>query len=72
MVVDRFEGDYAVIETDNGMVNIHVSQLDANIREGDCVVFKDGRYTADTAETMRIRAEMSKRMKKLIGDKRSD
>lgn len=68
MVVDRFEGEYAVIETEDGMVNVHISQLDENIREGDCVVLKDGRYTADAAETSERRTKMAQRLRRLMGE----
>lgn len=68
MVVDRFEGEYAVIETKDGMVNVHISQLDENIREGDCVVLKDGRYTVDTAETSERRTKMAQRLRRLMGE----
>lgn len=68
MVVDRFEGEYAVIETEDGMVDVHISQVDENVREGDCVVLKDGRYMADSAETSERRAKMAQRLKNLMGD----
>lgn len=68
MVVDRFEGEYVVIETEDGMMNVHISQVDGNVREGDCVVLRDGRYTADTEETARRRADMAQRLKRLIGE----
>ena len=35
MIIDRFEGDFAVVETDNGMVNIPLSELPDGAKEGD-------------------------------------
>lgn len=40
LVVDRFEGKYAVVETSSGMVSIPKTDLPQNLKEGDvlCVV----------------------------------
>ena len=35
LIIDRFEGDFAVVETDNGMLNIPRSELPASAKEGD-------------------------------------
>jgi len=35
LIIDRFEGDFALIETSNGMVNISKNELPANAKEGD-------------------------------------
>ena len=39
LIVDRFEGDFAVIETDFGMMNIPKSELPENVKEGDVLKF---------------------------------
>ena len=35
LIIDRFEGDYAVVETGKGMVNIPRSELPKGAKEGD-------------------------------------
>ena len=35
LIIDRFEGDFAVIETDNGMLNVSRSELPTGAKEGD-------------------------------------
>ena len=35
LVIDRFEGDYAVVETNSGVVNIPRSELPKGAKEGD-------------------------------------
>ncbi|MDR2900006.1 MAG: DUF3006 domain-containing protein [Treponema sp.] len=35
LVIDRFEGDFAVIETDKGMINVPMSDLPSGAKEGD-------------------------------------
>ena len=35
LVIDRFEGEYAVVESSKGMISIPRSDLPAECREGD-------------------------------------
>ena len=35
IILDRVEGDFAVLETNNGMINIPRSDLPAGAKEGD-------------------------------------
>ena len=35
LIIDRFEGDYAIVETDKGMANIPRSELPKGAKEGD-------------------------------------
>jgi len=39
LIIDRFEGDFAVVETDNGMVNIPRSDVPTSAKEGDVLRF---------------------------------
>jgi len=38
LTIDRFEGDFAVVETSNGFVNIPRADLSANATEGDILI----------------------------------
>ncbi|MCL2628822.1 MAG: DUF3006 domain-containing protein [Oscillospiraceae bacterium] len=38
LIIDRFEGDFAVAETDKGVVNIPRSDIPATAKEGDVLV----------------------------------
>lgn len=49
IIIDRFEGEFAVCETDGGMVDIKRSLLPGDAREGSVINEKDGRYVIDTA-----------------------
>ena len=45
-MVDRFEGEYAVVETSSGMIDIPRKDLPPNAKEGDLLVIKvDARST---------------------------
>ena len=46
LIIDRFEGEYAVIETDSGMINVPRSEIPPSVKEGDVL-----RIIIDTDET---------------------
>ena len=66
MTIDRFEGDYAVLETEEGMVNIHRAHLPSSAREGDVVTYSNGGYSVDREATDDLRAEVRSRLHKLL------
>ncbi|AHF11502.1 MULTISPECIES: DUF3006 domain-containing protein [Dehalobacter] len=58
-VIDRFEGSVAVVEFDgNNRKNINLTDLPAEIKEGDVVVFNDGKWQLDQNQTARLKAEI--------------
>jgi hypothetical protein len=63
-IVDRFEGDFVVIEVDGVTSDIAKSEVDNNVKTGDSVLFVDGKWVTDQNETI-IR---SKEIKKLMDD----
>lgn len=60
-IIDRFEGNFAVIELDGRiMKNIEVSVLPAGIKEGDAIVLANGKWQFDLNETVKLKAEIKK------------
>lgn len=60
-IIDRFEGDYAVVEFDGRlMVDIPKEQLPTDAKEGDVIVLVDGKYQVDAGETQRRKIEIAK------------
>lgn len=60
-VIDRFEGDYAVVEfKDREMQNIERKLLPPEVREGDLIRLVDGAYVIDVEETAKKRAATEK------------
>lgn len=60
MIIDRFENDLAVVETDNGEhANIERKLLPFDAREGDCIVEENGRFIIDKNETDRRRKRIT-------------
>jgi len=57
-IIDRFEGDYAVVEFEGRkMVDVLKKDLPAELKEGDAIRCTDGTYVFDRLETERIKKE---------------
>lgn len=57
-IIDRFEGDFAVVEFGDEMVNIKRSQLPDNAKVGDVLIRCDERFVIDTQQTVARRSEI--------------
>ena len=70
LIIDRFEGDYAVIETDSDNINILRSELPKGAKEGDCILkSEDGlRYIIDKEGTAARRKRIEEKMNRLFKD----
>lgn len=66
-IVDRFEGEYAVLEKEDG-TTIDVLKELVSGAEGDVVVLKDGEYHADEEQTLARRCMIEEKMRKLFGE----
>ncbi len=60
LIIDRFEGDFAVVEdSENGkMINIHKDFIEENAREGDVIALFETFYMIDHYETKKRREEI--------------
>ena len=66
VVIDRFEGDYAVCEKeDRTMMNIHKSKLPTGVKEGNVLRIDGSVIEIDTKETQKRQAEIRKLTDKL-------
>lgn len=66
MIIDRFEGEYAVIETEDGMINVNREFLPADAREGDVVTINDGRYEINKDYSADLRDSVRERLHGLL------
>lgn len=65
--IDRIEEGKAVLECENGdMVNLDVSSLPKNIKEGDILEFADGSYFLDDEETIKRKMKIKELMSSLF------
>lgn len=60
LIIDRFEGNYAIIENENEYYDIRKDKLPQNCREGDILILKDNVYTIDKEKTKLHRKFMRK------------
>ena len=63
IIIDRFEGDNAVLEVDTGHVNIPISDLPKGAKEGDVL-----RIVIDADETSNRKQRIDGMMNKLFKD----
>lgn len=66
-ILDRFDGEEAVLVGDDGPFRVPRSALSPTAREGDVLVLADGFYLPDTAKTAERRAAMRARLRRLTG-----
>jgi hypothetical protein len=66
LIIDRFEGDFAVCENDNKiMVNISKKELPSEVKEGDVIYKYDEKYIIDLEETKKRKQEIHDIIKNL-------
>lgn len=66
MVIDRIEGDFAVVENEGIMLDIPLSQLPCEAKEGDIVTLYNGVYIVDNKSADEQREEISARLENLF------
>jgi hypothetical protein len=65
-IIDRFEGELAVIEINNITIDVPRSKLPSNVKEGDVLIIENDKYTIDKNETDKRRREIQNLMDKLF------
>ena len=68
-VIERFEGDYAVIEIDGVMSEIKREQLPGNASEGDVIEDSGSGWRVNTEATKQRRAAVRRKLDRLIRKK---
>lgn len=67
LIIDRFEGDFAVCEDENlNMVNIYKTLIPIDAPEGAVLKITDGNIEYDEKETLRRKEEISERVEMLF------
>ena len=65
-ILDRFEDEFAVLEKEDGSTDVIKKNLLCNAREGDVIIFTDGKYVVDENETKLRRAAIIEKAKKVF------
>ena len=63
LIIDRFEGDFAVVETSKGMISLPKSDLPSGAKEGDVL-----KLAIDVNETSIRKKKIDGMMNKLFKD----
>lgn len=66
IIIDRFEGDIAVLETDSGMESVDRAALPQEAGEGDVLVTENGVYTIDKEATLARRESVKNKFRSLL------
>jgi len=67
-IIDRFEGDLAVVEFNDTMEDIPKTKLPKEAAVGDVLVFNGDKITIDTKETAKLKQEIEDLMDELFED----
>lgn len=71
LVIDRFEGDYAVCECETGeFVRIRRGLIEDDAHEGDILIWADNAYLVDTAQTKLHNKRVHQKLSRLFAKKR--
>ncbi len=67
VIVDRFEGEYAVCEKENlDMINIEIKKIPKGVEEGDVLIIEEDSIRIDKDETKNRRNRIRKLMDDLL------
>ncbi len=68
-IVDRFEGDYIILETPDGnMINVEKDNVIGKVSEGDCLIYKNNYFLLDEEKTNIRNQEIADKMKGMWSD----
>ena len=67
-IVDRFEGDYVVIEIDGATQDIPQEKVNEDVRVGDVVVLQAGVWVKNVSSTVKRSEEIKKLMDDVWAD----
>ncbi|GLV67158.1 hypothetical protein Bmyc01_58270 [Bacillus mycoides] len=65
-IIDRFEGELAVIEMKSITIDVPRSKLPSSAKEGDVLIIEDDKYTIDKKETDKRKREIQNLIDKLF------
>ena len=67
-IIDRFEGELAVVEFDGEMMDIPKNKLPKEANVGDVLVFNANQISIDTIGTKKLKQEINDLMDELFED----
>ena len=68
-IIDRFEEEYLVLEKETGEIKDVLKDEIPDAKEGDVVIFENGKYTVDKEETEKRKKIIAEKLRKLFENK---
>lgn len=65
-IIDRFEGQFAVVEFDGKTEDILKSELPTEVKAGDSLIFEEDKITIDTEDKASRKEEIANLMDELF------
>lgn len=72
IIIDRFEGEKAVLETDDGMKYIDRARLPGDAREGDVLLKKGGSFAIERSAAEERRSLVRRKLRARLNRKNDD
>jgi hypothetical protein len=69
-IIDRFEGDYVIVEMDDKLLSVKREAFPAQAQEGDVVVLMGEVWLVDDEATHKLRREIEELAKELWEDEK--
>lgn len=60
LILERFEDRFAIIENEDKRLEVDISSVAPEVKEGDVLIMINGRYVADKEATIRRKKEIIK------------
>jgi len=68
IILDRFEGNYAIIEIDGEISDVEQHLIDKRAKEGDVLTVIDGIYYKDNQATKKRKKDLADKFKDMWED----
>ncbi len=66
-IIDRFEGEFAIVETDDGTLEIPRAELPQTAAEGDVLQNTENGWQVDADSTQARREKLAARRRRMLG-----
>ena len=72
LILDRIENDIAVIEADDKIIEVHISELAENAKGGVVLKESDGKYIVDSEATAARKEKLASMYRNRLRKKREE
>ena len=66
MIIQKFDGEYAVLQTEEGVISVHRAHLPSAAKTGDSVSYSNGGYSLRRTENDDIGGKVRDKLHKML------